>query len=159
MRCYAYCMSKNLLIGAALILLAGIAQLLFVGVPESTSVPEPATPEMTQKTPPTFSWSYREYENEGIPYTEISLTASYENRTTSTTQVIDRVEGSCNAYEDPEIPTYERSTMVICYYAGLGRYYRVVKDGEDYAVQRRVFEEASPDYEPPIRPYETILWF
>ncbi len=49
--------------------------------------------------------------------------------------------------------------MIICYYAGLGRYYKVVEDRDGYAVQRRVFEEASPDYDPPPQAYETVVRF
>jgi len=107
---------------------------------------------------PTFSWSYRGFENADIPYTEISLTASYADGA-PVTKVIETVEGNCNVYEEGDTDVYERSEMIICYYAGFGRYYKVVQNGEKYLVQRKEFEEASPDYNPPVDIYRTLQTF
>lgn len=106
----------------------------------------------------TFTWTYLGLEQDSIPYTSIRATASYEDGT-SDTRIIDTVEGSCNAYEEADTDTYARSTMVICYYAGLGRYYKIIEDENGYLVQRRIFEEASPEYDPPQQPYETVERF
>ncbi len=119
---------------------------------ESTPIAEEVRGE------PTFAWSYQESEREGIPYSEILLTATYPDGA-SETKSIDTVEGSCNAYEETDADVYEKSSMTICYYAGLGRYFKVVRDGDAYLVQRKVFEEASPEYDPPVLPYETVATF
>lgn len=142
------------LLAVLLILVAGVAYYFATTKTQSVlePIPEPALGA------PTFSWLYEAYDTPDIPYTDISLTVSYENGV-SETKRIDRVEGSCNDYESDDSAVYERSTMIICYYAGLGRYFRVVVGEGEYLVQRRIFEEASPDYAPPQQPYETIERF
>ncbi len=107
---------------------------------------------------PVLSWSYIESEIDSILYSEISLTAEYENNVTET-KLIDRVEGSCNEYEERDVDVYEKSQMIICYYAGLGRYFKVVQVADGYVVQRKVFEESTPDYEPRVEEYETVTRF
>lgn len=108
---------------------------------------------------PVFSWEYETSENsDGIPETTITLAAAYPNGFVERKE-IDTVEGSCNDYPEPDADVYENSTMIICYYAGLGRYYKVVTSGDEYLVQRRIFEEASPDYDPPVTDFETIATF
>lgn len=105
---------------------------------------------------PTFTWSYREYMENEIPRTEVSLTASYGDTHTETF-IVDRADGSCNEYEDERESIYEHSKMIICYGAGLGHYYKIVEEGDGYAIQRRVFEEASPDYAPEPEPFVTLM--
>jgi len=107
---------------------------------------------------PAFEWSYRDFEDKDIPYTEITLTAFYDNGP-AVARTIDTIEGNCNVFEEADGDVYERSTMIICYYAGFGRYYKVVESGEEYLVQRREFEEASPDYNPPQQSFRTIERF
>lgn len=108
---------------------------------------------------PTFSWSYSTDESEEIPRTTISLRAMYFDGT-SRTKEIDTVDGTCNTYPSPDDDVYPKSDQIICYYAGFGLYYKVVATGNGtYSVQRREFEEASPDYSPPIAAFETIAEF
>ena len=145
---------KYLLIASvALILIAGVGYQVLKKEPQIPLLETPTAKE-THGTA-TFSWSYRTFEEESILYTELSLMAVYEDGT-SEKKIIDTVEGSCNSYEDADSDIYERSTMVICYYAGLGHYFKVVAGGNGYEVQRRIFEEASPDYDPPQEPYVTV---
>jgi hypothetical protein len=106
----------------------------------------------------TFSWKYATDESGEIPQTTISLIAYYPDREAET-RVIDTIEGTCNAYASPDADVYAQSEMIICYYAGFGRYYKVVERSGVYQVQRREFEEASPDYSPPIASFETIVTF
>ncbi len=107
---------------------------------------------------PTFTWSYVESEADSITYSEISLTATYENDVTVTKR-IDRIEGGCNEYAEPDSDVYEKSQMIICYYAGLGRYYKVVQEADGYVVLRKVFEEGTPDYTPPVEEYQVVTRF
>jgi hypothetical protein len=106
-----------------------------------------------------FAWSYTTSEKDNIPYTTIRLTASSVGKE-PVTKEIDTIEGGCNEYEDRDTDVYQNSIMIICYYAGLGRYYKVVEEDDGgYAVQRKVFEEGSPDYVPPEQNFETIARF
>ena len=114
--------------------------------------------EVKSKGEPEFSWSYEAFEEDMIPKTHISLTATYEDGT-KRRQMIDTIEGDCNEYVEPDSDVYARSTMIICYYAGFGRYYKVVEADGRYAVERKEFEEASPDYEPPVQEFEVIARF
>ncbi|MBP9751012.1 MAG: hypothetical protein KBC95_04180 [Candidatus Peribacteraceae bacterium] len=113
--------------------------------------------EKTPTSPPAFAWSYEASSREDIPQTTISLTARYED-STSNTKVVDTIEGDCNDVESPA-DAYAKSTMILCYYAGLGRYYKVIDASGSYLVQRKIFEEASPEYDPPELPFETIERF
>lgn len=106
----------------------------------------------------TFEWVYATYNKDEIPRTDISLKATYEDGTTETKKV-DSIEGSCNEYSERDSDVYPSSQMIICYYAGLGRYYKVVKKENSYTVQRKEFEEASPDYDPPQQIFQTVIQF
>lgn len=112
----------------------------------------------TYEGAPTFSWQYEPFMDGEFPKTEISLMATYENGALQT-KVIDSVDGSCNDYADPDKDVYEHSTMIICYAAGLGHYFKVVDEDGKYLVMRKTFEEGSPEYTPPEEAYETIAQF
>ncbi len=107
---------------------------------------------------PTFLWEYDAYETPEIHRTIISLTATYPDGT-SRTKVVENIEGSCNELTDPDTNAYEHSTVIMCYYAGFGRYYKVMADDQGYTVERKEFEEASPDYNPPQEEYRSIMRF
>ena len=120
--------------------------------------------QATEETPavalgePTFEWKHESFTEEEIPRTTISLEARYENGTVIETE-IDTIQGGCNEYVEPDDDVYEGSEMIICYYAGLGHYFKVVDSSQAYLVQRKVFEEATPDYSPEPEPFETIAQF
>lgn len=145
-------MSKFLL--AALVIL-----LLIVGAAaaEDIEVVVPASSGM-ETGRPVFEWSYKTSSDGEIPETTISLTSSYADGR-GETKVIDTIEGECNTYENADADVYENSTMIICYYAGLGRYYKVVESEGSYSVLRKIFEEASPEYDPPQQAYEAVAIF
>lgn len=109
---------------------------------------------------PTFTWTYSPVEkgSVSIPYNIVSLTATYPEGTIDTKE-IDTIEGDCNEYVNPDKDVYLKSTEIICYYAGLGRYYKVVKDGTEYLVKKKEFEEGTPDYNPPTQEFVTIVKF
>lgn len=115
-----------------------------------------------QKEPeglPTFSWKLDYTDETEYPETTLFLTATYENGVTNTKE-IDTAQGSCNTYDNPKNEeVYKNSEMIICYYAGLGHYYKIVQSENEFLVQRRVFEEGSPEYTPPVLPFETIKTF
>lgn len=107
---------------------------------------------------PTFTWSYQYMDQGEFPRTDVSIVATYPDGF-STTKLLGTVDGSCNEYVTPDKDIYERSTMSICYAAGLGHYFKVVKEGDTYTVQEKIFEEGGPEYTPPDRPYETVATF
>lgn len=108
---------------------------------------------------PMFTWKYRSFEKNDMLYTEISIIATSAEGGPAITRKVDTIEGSCNSYETPDADVYPKSDMIICYYAGLGHYYKVVNQGGKFLVQRKEFEEASPDYNPPIQSFEAIAEF
>jgi hypothetical protein len=153
-----YMSSKSFFVGRAVVFLIIATLIIGFAVVGTFFPPHAEAPEVVPEGKPTFAWSYSESEENGIPHTEITLVAVYENGA-SQKKVIGRIEGGCNSYDDQDSDVYERSKMIICYYAGLGRYYKVVADGDAYLVQRKVFEEASPDYAPPVQEFETVATF
>ncbi len=115
-------------------------------------------PEIIPVGEPIFEWIFEDNQNDpDYPKTNISLKAMYEN--TTITKFVDTAHGSCNLYEGSEKDVYPKSEMVICYAAGLGHYYKITNQENAYLVQRKIFEEAYPEYTPPINPFETILKF
>lgn len=146
----------NITVGilCALVVLGGVYFL-------TKKTPQVEEQEQVINTPqgePVFTWSYSSTEKDGIPKTVVSLTARYPDSSV-TAKTVDTIEGTCNEYENRDADVYSKSSMIICYYAGLGRYFKVVQNGDVYEVKRKVFEEASPDYNPPVLPFETIITF
>jgi hypothetical protein len=157
-------MKKSLIVLAGVFLLAWIGYALI----KDTEVAEEVVLETATTSSqvvqgndslqPTFEWTFVSSEKEDIPQTTISLIQRYSDGR-AVTKTIDTVGGSCNAYEESDADIYQNSSMIICYYAGLGQYYKVVAKGKGYEVQRKVFEEGSPDYEPAPEQFETIVRF
>lgn len=146
------------IIGIIFILVAGIALIIF-SRKDAANLPVNDFPSVTQsdevRSNPQFEWRYETSEKAQIPQTQISLIASYSDQT-SKVKVIDMVEGSCNIYDKRDADVYIKSDEIICYYAGLGRYYKVVKAEDGFKVKRKIFEEASPEYNPPQQEFEII---
>ena len=137
-----------------IIVLIGIG---YVVLHTKSSSPTP----ITNKTPtgdPSFTWEYDPFIEQEFPKTHITLTATYPDGHTIRKE-IDSVDGSCNDYSTPDKDVYGGSTMIICYAAGLGHYFKVVHNGTAYEVMRKIFEEGSPEYNPPERSFETIAQF
>lgn len=150
-------MKKKIFIG--LIVLIVVAFGIFYRTKKNSKDVHIVPPTPPDKTNARFEWVYEPMgEKEGIPQTTISLVGHYTDGTSEKNQ-IDKIEGGCNEYSNPDKDVYKGSTEIICYYAGFGRYYKVVQSGERYLVQRKEFEEASPDYNPPIQDFKTIAQF
>lgn len=125
---------------------------------QQEEVPSEAPVSAKPSGEPAFAWTYRTSFEGDIPRTAISLVAAYPDGS-EVTKEIDAIAGDCNEYEEADADTYERSAMIICYYAGLGHYYKVIETDGSYLVQRKVFEEASPEYAPPPEEFETVAAF
>lgn len=151
---------KKILIYLLIFILAVSAVLYFINKNKQISDDDHlVTPTQIDKSNAQFEWVYESKdEKDGIPQTAISLVAHYTDGTTEK-KLVDDIEGGCNEYSSPDKDVYTGSKMIICYYAGFGRYYKVVKAGDAYLVQRKEFEEASPDYNPPVQSFQTIVQF
>jgi hypothetical protein len=102
-----------------------------------------------------FAWSHATDESGDIPKSTVSLVMTREDGISSQQQIA-IVDGSCN--EMPvETPLALGSGQLLCYYAGFGYQYRVIEENGAYAVQQKEIEEASPDYNPPIADFVTVL--
>lgn len=157
-------MNKQTKILLAVVLLVIAVYAIVRSLPERGNIPEPIVESTEEEKDwtllgaPTFEWTYAPFEKDFIPYNVVSLTATYPGSETRTKE-IDTIEGGCNEYVNPDKDVYPKSTEIICYYAGFGRYYKVVPEGSEYLVKRKEFEEASPDYNPPIPDFMTIEKF
>ncbi|MEJ0002123.1 MAG: hypothetical protein WDN09_03040 [bacterium] len=116
----------------------------------------------TQNTePPIFTWKYEQAETlnpDGIPETNVFLQAAYPDRETQT-KLIDTTPGSCNELPDADADTYEGTKNIQCYSAGLGYRYKIIEGKKSYLVERQMFEEGTPDYDPPAQKYEVLKEF
>jgi hypothetical protein len=122
-------------------------------------VVEPNSPSIVGE--PTFVWKYENdatQNPDGFPQTVVSVVATYPNGA-SETKKIDTVDGSCNDLPDAEADSVPGTTAVQCYYAGFGYRFKITQGPASYLVQRKEFEEASPDYNPPVAEYEVVAEF
>lgn len=103
------------------------------------------------KEPPLFSWRFEEagtLNPDGNSQTEVLLTVTYPDGAVNE-QRVDTVDGDCNVLADED-------HAVQCYYAGLGQRYRITEEDGSFVVERKYFEEALPDIEPPEQEWEVV---
>lgn len=108
-----------------------------------------------------FMWEYKSAATlnpDGIPETEIYLVATYANGKKET-KLIDTVPSSCNDLPDAEEGSVNGTKNIQCYGAGLGFKFKITKGGSSYQVQRQMFEEVSPDHNPPRYDYVVVAEF
>jgi hypothetical protein len=121
-------------------------------VTQDTELPAPADDMVLVSG---FSWIHTTDESGETPKSTVSVRIAKDDGTSSTEQIA-TVDGSCN--EMPvETPLAFGSAQLLCYYAGFGYQYRVIELGDAFAVQQKEIEEASPDYNPPIADFVTVI--
>ncbi len=140
------------------ILLVVIAIALYSIIPQTPPSTIPAPVATTPAGDPTFAWTYTSVMDRDFPKTRVTLTATYPNGAV-VTKDIDTADGSCNDYADPDTDVYPKSTMIICYGAGFGTYYKVVQADTAYVVMQKSFEEGSPEYNPPAQSFQEVARF
>lgn len=117
--------------------------------------------EVEQEPLSGFSWRFEEADTnnpDGNPQTEVYLTASYGDDDVE--KLVDTVDGGCSELEGESYEGDVSNTgKAQCYYAGLGQQYRIVESSDSYVVERKFFEEALPDYNPPASEWEVIADF
>ncbi len=124
--------------------------------PVNTEVPTQGN--TTQVEPLAFIWRYEKastLNSDGLPKTNVFLEAVYPNGSIDR-KLIDTRDGGCNDLPDSDADSVAISHDAQCYAAGLGYHYKVTKGETSYLVQRKKFEEASPDYTPPVSAYEVV---
>jgi hypothetical protein len=121
------------------------------------TTPEPNIEDI--KGTPVFSWKYEADDSlngDGLPQTNVYLEVSYSSLE-KTSRLIATVPGSCNDLPDREKDSALNSSVAQCYAAGYGDLFKVIKGERSFMVMRKVFEEASPEYDPPVQPYKVVL--
>ena len=123
-------------------------------VSEETAEAEPAVAV-------SFAWSFETADSlnlDGNPNTDVYFEVTYSNDAKERL-LVDTTAGSCNEVETEEEDVLAGTSVIVCYSAGLGYYFKVIESEEGYHIQRKMFEEASPEYTPPAYEYETIAVF
>ena len=145
-----------------MLLLAGLGVVFYMthgADTEQATVTE--LPRREGTATPVFTWRYAEGSSlnlDGIPETDVFLEVRYPDGSLES-QKVDTVPGGCNELADADDDHAPMSTVIQCYSAGLGYRYKVSKGEREYFVQRKKFEEASPEYEPPFYDYQVIARF
>lgn len=122
-------------------------------------IPPTATPPIVTISEPVFSWRYEADDSlngDGLPQTNVYLETSYSSLK-KTSKLVATVPGSCNDLPDREKDSALNSSVAQCYAAGYGDLFKITKGERSYLVMRRVFEEGSPEYNPPVQPYKVVL--
>ncbi len=107
---------------------------------------------------PVFAWSYKKATSlnpDGMPNTDVFLTVNYGNGVTQT-KLIDTTPGSCNDLPDRDADSVPNSTNIQCYAAGLGYRFKITKGSLAYLVQRKEFEEGTPESKPTTQKYQVV---
>lgn len=155
--------TRAIVIIALLVLVLGVyAYKTFVTPPAPVVVdttPVPAEQDtVAHGEPSAFTWSFEEGTTlnlDGLPETNVFLQVSYPDGATKRIAV-DTTPGGCNEIDRTEKDMANGSTVAQCYAAGLGYYFKVTKGPQSYLVQRKMFEEGTPESRPPEHPYETV---
>lgn len=146
-----------------LLVIAGIYFLFTTYISPSPSTTEDISSQEDQVTskPPVFTWRFEEADTlnpDGNPNTNVYLTATYPAGEVES-KLVDTTAGSCNEVPDMAEDIALNSTVIQCYSAGLGYYFKITEGEDSYQIERKTFEEALPDYEPPEYFYEIIAEF
>jgi uncharacterized membrane protein YcgQ (UPF0703/DUF1980 family) len=123
-------------------------------IPDNESFPiRDAT---TQSEVVSFNWLYKVSNiNPDYPKSLVSLLVLREDGS-RTEKSIATVDGSCNELTDEQLGALD-STQLLCYYAGFGYQFRIVFTEKGYDIQQKEIEEASPDHNPPIGEFKTVM--
>lgn len=108
--------------------------------------------------PVSFTWDTKivtDKPETGTVESQVNLIATFADKSTQKVEV-GVFGGSCNL-QDIDVKLALNSKQLTCYFAGAGDNFRVVEANGKFMVQRQEFEEGSPDYNPPIQKFETVI--
>ena len=127
-----------------------------VSVTPETNETNPSEQIALQTKVVSLQWRHEVVQNTTeYPQTLVTLMVRREGKVVEFKDIA-TVDGSCNLMPTETLLALD-SEQLLCYYAGFGYQYRVIDDGVNYMVQQKEIEEASPDYNPPIAEFKTIL--
>lgn len=152
--------NPTLIIVAVIASIALMAAYIFIsGTGEVSVKPAPVVDSTIVET--TFSWRFAEAKTnnlDGLPKTDIFLTITYNHR--SIEKLVDTVDGGCSLLEGQIFEgDISNAGSVQCYAAGFGQQYRVTQSKYVFFVERKFFEEASPDITPSVYEWEVVSEF
>lgn len=151
---------RAVVVGIILIIGGGyIAFSQFSKVPESDEALVPS--KEAGATEPIFSWEFEEADSlnlDGQPETNVILTITHEGKVPQR-KLVETSQSGCNELPDPEEGSVPGTTAVLCYGAGLGYMFKITQSTEAYLIERKMFEEGSPDHTPLSQEYEVIHEF
>lgn len=130
-------------------------------IPSATGTTSGAGNVSSAGTPPAFAWSFEQDDSlnaDGLPQTNVYLTAKYADRR-SVSKLVATAPGSCNELPDFKGVKLASTKAIQCYAAGYGDIFKIVKGDSSYLIQRKEFEEGSPEYNPPVQPFKTVAEF
>lgn len=110
---------------------------------------------------PIFTWRFEPADTlngDGNPNTNVFLDAKYIDGEV-VSKLIQVSHGSCNELPDADADNVPGTTIVQCYGAGFGFYFKITKGEKSYLVMKKEFEEGSPDYDPPVQEYKVVAEF
>ncbi len=151
---------KNFFVGRAVVF--GILIIVGLGIfaYKTYSNPEQSADIPVNIEAPVFTWKYEADDSlnpDGLPQTNVYLEVSYSGKKMST--LIATTPGSCNDLPDVEDDSVPNSAVAQCYAAGYGDLFKVTIGNNSYLVMHKVFEEASPEYDPVVQQYEVVAEF
>ena len=148
---------RTVVIGILLVLGFGVfVYKTYFIAPVNTEVPVQEPVGTTE--PPVFVWKYEKATTlnlDGLPKTNVFLEATYSNGVVER-KLIATTDGGCNDLPESDKDSVPTSKDAQCYAAGLGYHFKVTKGSLSYLVQKKRFEEASPDYTLPTSVYEVV---
>ena len=131
----------------------------YVWPPAPAIAPETKSEEAAaSREPSAFAWRFEKADSmnpDGNPETDVLLDIAYTDSTIESV-LIDTTPGNCNELPDPEEQRVEGTGVVQCYAAGLGYRYKITKGESSYLIERKEFEEGSPEYVPVVQEYKIV---
>lgn len=143
---------------ALLVIIGGVVVYTVYHTPEKEA--EVPSTTYTQTTAPVaFAWRYEKANSlnpDGNLNTDVFIDITYADGSRGSTFVA-LSHGGCADLPDSKEERVAGTHVAQCYGAGLGYYFKITKGESSYRVERKMFEEGSPEYNPPEQPYEVIL--
>lgn len=138
-----------------ILVVAGIASIFLL---KKQEVVAPVVQQVETTQPPMFAWIFGKSDKldlDGLPQSTVTLRTTYSGGIIKDT-LIDTVQGSCNELPDADKDNVAHTATIQCYAAGAGERFRIIKGEQSYLVQKKEFEEGSPEYNPPEQEYKTV---
>jgi len=135
-----------------LVIIVGFFTIRFLDQKRSAEISENEDVEVVDSNPESFEWKFEDADSlnlDGQPNTDVFVEVTYESGEVRDV-LVDTQPGGCNTLDSADEDNALGSKNAQCYGAGLGFTYKITKEEDSYLVKRKQFEEALPDYNPPV---------